>query len=64
MILLGVVVDYRGRLGRLGVWWTFQSLIVVEVHVDVRMDGVGVELLVLVVVWMAMPLQIPPVLAH
>lgn len=64
MILLGVVVDYRGRLGRLGVWWTFQSLIVVEVHVDVRMDGVGVELLVPGVVWKAMLLQIPLVLAR
>ena len=31
---------------------------------DVRMDGVGVELLVLGVVWKAMLLQIPLILAR
>ena len=54
VIFLGVAVDGRSKLGQLGVWWTFRSLNVVGVHVDVRMDGVDVEFLVLDVVWKAM----------
>jgi len=38
-------------LDRLGVWWMFRGSNAAEVRVDVRMDGAGVELLVLDVVW-------------
>jgi len=36
------MADYKKKLGRLGVWWTFQSWIVVEVRVGVRTEDVGV----------------------
>jgi len=58
------VVGSRRELGLLGVWWTFRSLNVAEARADVRMDGVGVELLVPDVVWRAMSLPIPLALAH
>jgi len=65
VILLEVaVVDSRKEFGLLGVWWTFRSLNVAEARADVRMDGVGVELLVPDVVWRAIPLPIPLALAR
>lgn len=45
------MVDYRKKLGPLGVWWTFQNLNVVGVHVGVQTEGAGVGRLVQDVVW-------------
>ena len=55
---LGVTVDGRKKLGRLGVWWTCQNSNAVEAPVGVRTEGVGAEHLVLDVVWKGMLLPI------
>jgi hypothetical protein len=50
-ILSEVSADDKRKLARLGVWWTFRGLNVVEVRVGVRKEDVDVELLVMDAVW-------------